>query len=63
MADMNASLTNGKGVFAHSKNPLSVPKKGSQLPMENRAGNADRTKVINQAKAQARDEDLRGKMG
>lgn len=59
----DASLTNGKGVFSFDKNPMSVPRKGSELPMENRGQNADRTKVIKEMGQQKRNEDLRGKMG
>lgn len=57
------SLTNAKGVDEFSKNPLSVPRKGSSLQMKNMGGNSDRSKVISEMAKQKPREDLRGKMG
>lgn len=57
------SLTNGKGEYEYGKNPLSVPKKGSDLPMRNKGGNSDRASVMKQMSQVKPTESLRGKMG
>lgn len=63
MPEMKASLTSGKGVYSYDKNPLSVPKKGSQLPARNMNNNSDRAEVVSLLKSQMADESLRGKGG
>lgn len=47
-----------KGEFSHDKNPLSVPKKGSQIGEG--YGNADRMKAMHSKDEQLRKENLRG---
>lgn len=48
-----------KGLYSHSKNPMSVPMKGSQIGAG--YGNADRMKAMSNQKAQMKNESLRGK--
>jgi len=47
-----------KGEYSHDKNPLSVPKKGSQIGAG--YGNADRQKAMRSKDEQAAKENLRG---
>ena len=47
-----------KGDYSHNKNPLSVPKKGSQIAAG--YGNADRMKAMRNKDEQATKENLRG---
>ena len=47
-----------KGEFSHDNNPLSVPKKGSQIGAG--YGNADRMKAMHSKDEQLRKENLRG---
>lgn len=50
-----------KGAYSHKSNPRPVPKKGSQIAESSAWGNnADRSKVMNLEKAQAKNESLRG---
>lgn len=50
-----------KGAYSYSKNPRSVPKKGSQLGSDSAYGmNADKSKVKRLQAEQARNESLRG---
>ncbi len=53
-----------KGEFSHSRNPRSVPRKGSSIDGDMGDGyNSDRGKVMGLKKAQAMNENLRGKAG
>ncbi len=47
-----------KGEYSHNSNPLSVPKKGSQIAAG--YGNADRMKAMRNKDEQLRQENLRG---
>ena len=47
-----------KGEYSHDKNPLSVPKKGSEIGAG--YGNADRMKAMKNKDEQAKFENLRG---
>ncbi len=47
-----------KGLYGHKSNPLSVPKKGSQIPAG--YGNSDRMKAMSLKDEQAKKENLRG---
>lgn len=49
-----------KGAFSHSKNPRPVPKKGSDIRMEQFGMNADKSKVKRLEAEQAKAESLRG---
>ena len=57
------SASKGVGENSHPKNPMSVPMKGSELPMRNRFGNADRSEVDKLVREQAKNESLRGMGG
>lgn len=46
------------GKYSHKSNPLSVPKKGSQI--NEKYGNSDRMKVMKMQEEQAKKESLRG---
>jgi len=47
-----------KGEYSHNSNPMSVPKKGSQIPAG--YGNSDRMKAMRNKDEQATKENLRG---
>lgn len=47
-----------KGLYSHNDNPMSVPKKGSQIGPG--FGNADRMKAMRNKDEQAKNENLRG---
>jgi hypothetical protein len=49
-----------KGAFSHSKNPRPVPKKGSNIRMEQYGMNADKSKVKRLQSEQERNEAMRG---
>lgn len=49
------------GEHSHKKNPMSVPRKGSQLGSDNQfANNSDHNKVMGLKREQAMKENLRG---
>lgn len=53
-----------KGVYSHNKNPLSAPRKGSDIGFSSMYGNnSDVQKVQSMIRAQARNESLRGQSG
>lgn len=57
------SASKGIGECSYKDNPMSKPRKGSELPMRNRFGNADRSEVDKLQKSQMKNESLRGMGG